>query len=75
MVTNGTERALIYSDPQYGMSNPKTMSTWVAAYLEAAGKYTGWEAPPSIVLINHFRTKGIYLTADIFGSIVNNSTS
>jgi hypothetical protein len=58
------------------MSNSKTIVVWVAASLEAAGKYYGsWEIPPSTVIIDHFRTKGVPMTAGILDGIVNDQTS
>jgi hypothetical protein len=40
-ITNDTEADIIYNDPQYGMGSPKTITIWIAAYLEADGKYYG----------------------------------
>jgi hypothetical protein len=57
------------------MSNNKTITIWIAAYLENAGKYYGWDVSPSDILIEHFRTKGIIMYPSDLDLIINNSTS
>jgi hypothetical protein len=57
------------------MSNAKTITIWIAAYLENAGKYYGWDVSPSKVLIDHFRTKGIIMYPSDLDLIINNKTS
>jgi hypothetical protein len=58
----------------YGMNSPKTITIWVAAQLEAAGKYTGWEVSPKTVLVDYFSAKEIYLTDDLIDPIIDSTS-
>ena len=45
----------------YGMSNNKTMTVWVAAYLESIDKPSYWTPNATETLKVHFAAKGVPL--------------
>jgi hypothetical protein len=53
------------------MNNAKSLSAWLAAYLQNRGNYTGWEVSPKITLQGYFAAKGIIIDNSVFDFIIN----